>query len=364
VIIAIDDSVFLLSSDVARRRLISLVQSAEDRGHHVHHADGDPLPAGSLAERALGASSSLMPAADRTWIAECLRNGFQAAQSPNASRRLVRIHDKMTDWSGPTPILSMTDAQDYVVRSVEVLVENSQNDRRFLECWVPPARALDFKTALQRSTVDFKNGGGLSGIGATLEGAKQRKEHSFLHRALAIFDSDTAEPGPPPKHVTKCEGVCTACLEPSAANPRFHRLKRRAIENYLPHAVLDDYVAGPGSLHVHPRAVASLRALGPTSDHARYYHMKAGLVSDLADNARKKAYKARPNLAWSPADARHLPAHWQGALPIALETLLHGFSDHLAAWSTEKMVNGSGYTFDADAQREADDVFAMMLSWV
>ena len=361
-IIELDDSVFLqLPSDDARRTLVTLISGADKGGHHVCHVDGDPLPAGSHAERALGASSSM---ADRTWIGERLRDGFQAAQSPSASRRVVRVHNNVTDWSGVRPVLSLTDADAYIRKPVEVLVENSQNDRRFLECWVPPARERDFKTALQRDAIDFANGGGISGIPARLNEAKLRQEQSFLHRVLAVFDSDAEAPGPVKRPVKKCEDACADCLKPSASTPRFHRLKRRAIENYLPHAVLDDYVAGPGAAHVHHDAVRSLSALGPASIHASYYNMKVGLVSDLVNHARKKMYQQQPNLAWDPADEHHLPAHWrQQGLP-ALESLLHGFGDRLAPWSTVTMSNNAGYTFDADAQREAEDVFAMLLSWV
>lgn len=295
-IIALDDSVFQLPDDASRRRLLSLIQGVVDRGHYVHHMSGDPVPSGSFAERALGASSPLLYEADRVWIAECLRNGFQAAQHPNASRRIVHVVDGRTDWTGRTPVLSLADAMVYITRPIEVLVENSENDRRFLQCWAPAARANDFASVLQQETMEFKNGGGLTGVTNTLKGAKERGERSVLHRTLVVFDSDAAEPGQIKKEVSDCEAACADCLPSAASSPRFHRLKRRAIENYLPYTVLDHYVAGPGANHVHDDAVSHLRALGPTSVHARHYHMKNGLLADMASPQRKRMYRAQPNV--------------------------------------------------------------------
>lgn len=360
-IIELDDTVFHLPDETARRRLSALVYNAGHRGHSVHHVAGDPLLHGSLAHEALVAAP-VFPPADKDWLADRLRIGFEEAQKPNASRRIIRVHAGPSDWSNMPPVLSIEELVDYLMRPVALLVEDEPTERRFLECWVPTSRRADFTAALARGALEVTHGGGITSIMRRISSAATRSDLSFLHRVVAVFDSDAPAPREPSDNARRCRKTCNKYL--SLPVPRFRMLERRAIENYLPLDVLDDYQKSHEGAHVHLGAVPALRGLGGLFECIHHYHMKDGLIADLSDNERKKAYRADTKLPWSPADVALLPAIWRTAPGAALEALSRGFGTHVAEHCLNRMATRHRYTFDRRAEAEAEQVFALVLGWV
>lgn len=365
-IVELDDTVFDFPDEDKRRWLSALIQYSSQLGHHVAHTRGEPLPEGSRAHDTL-VKNPVFDLGERAWILEHLRQGFEAAQRPNASRRVVRVHTGATDWSQNPPVLSRDDAQRYVVQPVVVIVENKENDRRFLSSWVPASRSSELAECQRRETLEYEHGGGLSGISKRINAASSDGDASFLHRAVALFDSDAMQPNKPSSSAIDCRRLCRKHLNKPFS--RFHMLERRAIENYFSHDLVESYATSDQGSHVHADAVSTLRALGITSTYAVHYHMKKGLLVDFAGRSeeaknRRKVYEENTQQAWKHDDRNHLPAHWRQRAEAELSALLRGFSAGLASWCLDKLAAGHPHTFDAQAEKEGELVIQTILDWV
>lgn len=104
-----------------------------------------------------------------------------------------------------------------------------------------------------------------------LEGAS--REESL--RLWALFDSDAREPGRPS---ASSEAILHACKQRQVAH---HRLRRRAIENYLPVKALEAWAHLGGDRTrrtTRRKAVAAFAAMQP--EHRHHYNMKAGFEKD------------------------------------------------------------------------------------
>lgn len=211
---------------------------------------------------------------------ELIEKSYTAAQAygPKDSAQIqVRCQENAEPAAGS--LFPLRTARRYLEQPLRLFVENGIADGSFL---VAAIAVVDDELARQlalspSSAIDVSHGGGkpeiVNHIKASLAKNVQR---GFSERIMVIVDSDARYPG----HEDQVTGrMKTACQQGGIS---LHLLRKRAIENYMPDRLLDDYAIY--SPDVEP-AVAFVKKL--SSQQRDHYPMKAGLSSKAADGERQ-----------------------------------------------------------------------------
>jgi hypothetical protein len=177
-------------------------------------------------------------------------------------------------WYQEEPLLPLDIALKFLSQPFIIFVENRRNDSAFLRATATGWRKQKLEKFLNEDWLKFEAGGGITEV---LEWVKEisNKPAQYL-RGFALFDSDALEPDKPSK---QSENVVTAC----GKSVYFHRLRRRAIENYLPLSTLSAWMG----INVHKKVNGILRrklvdAFAKLSSEQRHhFNMKKGFKGDL-----------------------------------------------------------------------------------
>ncbi|HEX4952046.1 MAG TPA: hypothetical protein VF017_01445 [Thermoanaerobaculia bacterium] len=172
-------------------------------------------------------------------------------------------------WERPVR-LPLSLAIGFLETPLQVLVENNRRDRSFLR-----TVGFAFRATLDRlegTGFQFVHGGGLSEM---LEQVLVRsRQPEWGRRSFVIFDSDAVCPG---RSGAANERLARICAERGVP---FHRLTRRASENYLPPACLEQHATRMGRPR-RERSLRTARAFGQLlQDQRHHYNMKRGLDGD------------------------------------------------------------------------------------
>lgn len=175
--------------------------------------------------------------------------------------------------------LPLTAAQELLERPLHLLLENGRNDWAFLAKVVPTHWKARWERAVANRWLEQQNGGGITEMRRIAE-EQLAMDHVRRLRTWAMFDSDGRHVG---DASTQSEDTRKACEDWCIA---YHRLRRRAIENYIPREVLYDW-----AWRRHPRAVqqemlARVRAYCALAgdEDRHYFDMKAGFHKELAQH--------------------------------------------------------------------------------
>lgn len=217
-----------------------------------------------------------------------------------------------------------------------VFLENDESDLMFMQ-----AMNIGIDGLIHSSAIEISHGGG-STMQAKIARAGANLQAQW--RSFFIFDSDRLHPTElnpswvPPRG-DGCQGHIfeTACAVSNVPQSRWHMLRRRSIENYLPLAVLSARDAACAAVLSSPSVGCMLY----------YYNMKKGLDGDgvWPLNPSKQVRASRSCGAWS-------------ALSTAdRDGLQSGFGSNVA----EEFRNvGSTHRWESDILAEADVLLAAL----
>lgn len=198
--------------------------------------------------------------------------GFKEdAASPSHYEVLVDIIDE-SQWQGDTPKLTLQDAIDLLHRPYRILLENGHSDRDFLLSLCDPNQRTFFMNRLAKEWLEFEHCGGIDHLKKRVQEAKKHKR--LFMRYSAMFDSDALEPE---KHSSKSDKVVAAC----STEVHHHRLRKRAIENYLPRVTLNKWCKlkqGPQRRKRQELVDAFFSIL--TAHQRAHFNMKKGFKGD------------------------------------------------------------------------------------
>ncbi|RYG88909.1 MAG: hypothetical protein EON59_02995 [Alphaproteobacteria bacterium] len=144
------------------------------------------------------------------------------------------IEGDVSDWAAKPPKLTATDAMDLIDQPFQILLENARYDRAFLLAMAGPAYRPLLERLETEGRLAFWGVGGLSELRLVVEQRVALRPGRRLSH-WALFDSDAAAPGHVSDEARRAAASCRAVSIP------FHRLERRAIENYVPMGALYDW---------------------------------------------------------------------------------------------------------------------------
>ena len=140
--------------------------------------------------------------------------------------------------------------------------------------------------ALEQQWISFENAGGIGSIPRRARefGASPRDRL----RCFLLFDSDARLPGRPSRQAIEAADRCAEGRLP------FHRLERRAIENYIPVPALQRWAYGSRPGRDRPRRVARVRAISRmTPDQRNHFNLADGFTGDRDSQEWPCARKSR-----------------------------------------------------------------------
>ena len=183
-------------------------------------------------------------------------------------------------WYQNEPLLPLDIALKFLSQPFTIFVENRRNDSAFLRATATGWRKQKLEQLLNQDWIKFEAGGGL---GEILKYVKEiSKQPEKYQRHFVLFDSDALEPDKPSQ---QSESVVTNCGQ----SVYFHRLRRRAIENYLPLAALWEWtkIHKPKKICVSRRHL--VEAFQQLSDEQRHhFNLKKGFKGDFKTKSDEK----------------------------------------------------------------------------
>lgn len=266
--VRVDDDVFTQAADTAMD-LVELLNMGRHKRHRIllgpppHDNYTQWTAARSLVERELFKSI----------LEQCLD-----AESRTPAELGIRIVTDARATAGADPAFLLHDALHLLRAPFRVVLENHLNDRAFLLAAASEEDRAVLEQAEEYQWLRFDNGGGLEGIVSMLAAHTPgglASERSRL-RAFILFDSDRLAPDTEAKKSDPLARQCSACgLD---LPRRYHQLRRRAIENYLPLEALDRWKQSPKGRPDRPAVVDAWRKLSPLQAH--HFNMKNGFDRD------------------------------------------------------------------------------------
>jgi hypothetical protein len=221
--------------------------------------------------------------------------------------RMLRIADVQTStWS---PIrLSPDEALRFLQLPLQLLVENARNERKFLGIMTRVAIEFDLEALIRNRTIEVHTKGGIS------ENRKWIEEYGDVpedtRRMWVMCDSDArqawlnADGKIDPERLSddarKLKELCEKRGIP------IHILHRRAIENYVPLKLLEQWSRQKENRSERHQALLSL-----TDEQRHHYNMKEGFEQDARD----------------PEYARKVGNLYDGITPEVRLALGRGFKD-------------------------------------
>lgn len=256
-----------------------------------------------------------------------------AAQAPRAARRIRvdTVHE--CRWDAPIPVLDVRTALRMLRAPLRLLVEDRFNDGAFVLKMIPPDRKPRISQGLDKGWVEVEHGGGIDRMRKRVEDVAA--DPVARARMWVMSDSDGRRRADPSRSALLLGEACETT--PGAWPVAYHRLERRSIENYLPGEAL-------GGAE-HSRAVTAYRQL--TEEQRHFYNMKAGLVGDVADGVKRRAYQQGSHAI----DDADLPPLFRGLAPTTKEALRRGFGVGIADLFHDE--GGVERVAEAAMQREA-----------
>jgi hypothetical protein len=212
------------------------------------------------------------------------------AQATAGVRRIYVDNVKECSWHS-TPTLDVRTALRLLRTPLRLLLEDKFNDGAFVRKMMPPERQARLHEAIQKGWIEMEHGGGIDRMRArALEVAEDPVASA---RMWVMSDNDGRKRSNPSSSAKKLGEACAMAL--GAWPVAYHRLERRSIENYLPGGALasmahrlgqrqnDDERRDYGKL---VRAFMQL-----TEEQKHFYNMKSGLLGDVADAKKRRAYR-------------------------------------------------------------------------
>ncbi len=250
----------LFTAERDRRELVELLGCVE-RGHIV---EIDPLDAQEL-EAWLDGLGRLQEE-----YRLLLELALEDAASSAVGAQVHVVDEPASDWQSTPLRLTLRDTLEILRRPLSLLVENKRRDGAFLKAvgW----RYARFLERLERQyRLEITHGGGLQEMGQLVQ---EHKEPLWRRRAFAVFDSDALAPRQQSTASTTFGQVCRE------AGIGYHRLHRRAAENYLPPATLLAWAKGlyGQRREQHLKRARAFDRLSPEQRH--HYNMKRGHRGD------------------------------------------------------------------------------------
>lgn len=258
----------------------------------------------------LAAPSMMLPwcAEQLPLFADYFKTRLAGAQ-PRTKALKILVSPTGAAVPGGTPTWTL-DAQataELINRPLQLVLENDASDHRFLTSTVP-----SFSAWCDRGWVETAMGGG-STMGAKINVAGTDLVARW--RTFFVFDSDRLHPsefaaGWAPPGNDSCQGHQFETLCSAIPRTRWHQLKRRSIENYLPDSVLRPLDAD---------LTATLFS-DTVGQMAHFYNMKRGLKGDGIS-------PQNPNLA---ARASRSQGLWSALPAVAVTALEPGYGKNVA----------------------------------
>lgn len=197
----------------------------------------------------------------------------------------VRVEDVVeVDWRASVPRLPLGGALRLAKQPLRVVVENWKNDGEFLRRICPSFNRTLLVDALDQGWMHIEHGGGVGEMKNRVESIcrEDTKRPEKRMRIWLMFDSDIKEPGGTDEQTSKLENRCRKPETPVA----YHRLQRRAIENYLPMRALQDYTQSGSASNMKPCFDALEEMLKDEPTRRYYYNMKKGFNGDRGSKKR------------------------------------------------------------------------------
>jgi hypothetical protein len=184
---------------------------------------------------------------------------------------------------GQRLVVSIDRAIELLHAPFKILVENSESDRAFL---LALAR-MEWRDKLVewegKRWLEFDHGGGVSTIPRMVR--QTASSPGARTRCFVVFDSDALAPEKPSEASAKLTKLC------QKKHVKFHRLMRRAIENYIPLAALGHWAEHEGRRGERgkdrTRTYRALRKM--RTDQQHHYNLKAGFDGDAKRTDRSNA---------------------------------------------------------------------------
>lgn len=222
-----------------------------------------------------------------------------------------------------------------------VLLENTESDGAFVDAVLGVLGSSTLASLLQiePAPVKYDSPGGSGEIMKRLERALDDPAWEGVpRRFIVLTDSDARAPGLCSK---KARQIAEHCRKRGVS---CHVLEKRAIENYLPQQVLDEWSAAPARTSCRPWVEAISRLSSEQRDH---FPMKRGLESDPHDEIHQSLYGTL-----APADRRVL------ARGMRKQTLPELFKSHRASLTPVALRARAGAR--NDGLTELDDLVALI----
>lgn len=320
------DAALFEDTDIEHLNLISLIALCDRMGHWI----------------------MLEPTARRQW---CERHGELGA----ALEALLESHaTRYTNMSGDSKLvkvvpvelaslteakLSLSEALDFFLYPLEVLLENERGDWSFLYRLASTNQRAQIDRARASRQLILRHAGGLPDLIKIL--AAFSADENLIYRRCrtwVMFDRDADSKGDrtqPSEDARKALERCEQAAQLCGMWPLSYKmLKRRHIESYLPSAVLQSrYLREPQKAS----ATALAKVRSSCKSCADSMDMKSGLLRELSDEHKKKvsgrtqsheALKRQDALSELPDDAWPMP--FDALSPELRADLINGFGKDCA----------------------------------
>lgn len=327
--VVLDRSVFAPAAP-CQAALVSIVQFGAEQRHALE------LDAGAedaLQDWLRGLSPAMC---DEVELA--LSFGAQHLARNPTDNSIVVTSSAESDWEASPPRLPVLVARELLSRPLGILVENAHNDGMFVKAVCPGIFRASFLELLRAGWIEFRQGGGLTEIHNAL--LRDGGSPEMARRTVVVFDADALAPGKPSKKALAVEACCAGVF-------RFHRLQRRAAENYLPPRVLEEAV----SADKRDAALAMLRRMGP--EGRAHFNMKKGFHGD----------QNRPD-GNDTATRAHIDSMYNG-LKLKDKARLHrGFGERVRdVFGRDELLTQARFAEDGQVQ-EMNQLLNCILRWV
>ncbi len=320
----------LFSEDVQREHpllLFGIFNASMQREHSVTiPAEEEPLFEAWCAEQT---------PSQRASVEVVIKRSLQVESRETVDSEVVACGGA-TDWSASPPQVGPADILSLLYQPLTILVEHEVNDAWFLRAMVFPLEGEKFRRCLESKWIEFGHGGG-SDMVSLIE---KMKDSQKAHRTFAVFDSDALAPALPSKESDRKVKSC------SKAKVKHHRLRRRAIENYLPPDELDRVHSRLRASTETRAALDAFRELSPAQ--RAHFNLKAGFSGDKRRLARQQIPEVE--------------ALFAGLDPSARKALQNGFGEDVGRHFRDG-ISEAARRRDGQAE-EMEPLFRAILRWL
>lgn len=265
------------------------VLAAGVEGRHVVLID-PPLRTSAAAKTSFQRWIDRLLAADGS-IARSLRDHYER-QSTRDDRASLRSEIRIvaadrSAWTARPPRVTPRDAQRITREPLTVVLEDAVNDGAFLLALTAVAgdAGTRLRDGLSRAWLRIVHGGGIGSIPRLLRALDEEPTRRLRCHVIVDHDGDT--PGAPSGSSLRVEEECAERDVP------FHRLRRRAIENYAPRKALDRWARG------------ELFVRKEVADELKWKKIVESATNDATLASRRAAFQVWEEM--SPEERHHAP---------------------------------------------------------